>query len=504
MTTKRLVALYVRVSSTRQVEEGYSLEAQEKVLRDEVLKQNNLVFKVYKDAGISGANTNRPGLMELLNDAKLGLFSSVGVWNISRISRNLTHFLWIVDELNKSNVTIFSINENFDLSTSIGKFTAQMLAGVAQMQRDSWKENSILGSKLRAKNGKYAGGQLLGYRSVPDADDPRGGNKLVIDQNEASTVRKIYDLYCQGFGLKAIVQKVNNEGLHGKNGSPFSLMTVRDILTNKAYIGYVKYNGIYYAGIHEPIISTDQWNRVQEILKSRYHKEKVVDYKYLLPGLIKCPVCGSGMIPWHTYQKNKNGTTRAYYYYICGTYMNKGSNCCKPNAVKAMEADTVVLNFISRYLCDEAWRNKVLIAIKEKYASDDSSLNKIEEAKAKISKLSSRKTDLLLKYEEGTIDKDELVCRTAELQKEYDSAMVFLQILKANSINKSLDEKAVMDALNNIPEVLSTATVEDKVLLLKRTIKGIYVNSNRVVCSIEVYLPSRINMGEEITMTFKV
>ena len=68
------------------------------------------VYKVYKDAGISGAKADRPGLNALLNDAKKGLFSSVGIWTISRIRRNLSHFLMVIEELNKNNITLFSMN----------------------------------------------------------------------------------------------------------------------------------------------------------------------------------------------------------------------------------------------------------------------------------------------------------------------------------------------------------------------------------------------------------
>lgn len=502
MDKARLVALYVRVSSVRQVEEGYSLEAQEKVLRDEVLKQNKLVFKVYKDAGISGAKADRPGLNALLNDAKKGLFSSVGIWTISRISRNLSHFLMVIEELNKNNITLFSISENFDLNTSIGKFTAQMLAGIAQMQRDSWRENSILGSKLRAKRGKFSGSRILGYKLVPDSNDPKGRSMLVVDAEEANIVKKIYDLYSEGYGLKAIVFRVNEEGLHGKTGGAFCIATVREILTNRIYIGYVKYYGEYYKGLHEPIITLEQWDKVQKLLESKKHCHREVDYRYLLPGLVKCPVCGSSMFPWHTYHKNKNGTVRKYYYYACGMYMNKGSSICKPNVVKALEADAKVLNFISTYLSNDAWQNKVIAEIRKRLSAGSNARQQVDFLKNRISKLKSQKLDLLIKYEDGSIDKDELTKKTAELQRLCEEAEIALQVHKVERSNYIVDEAAIRNAFNNLGKVIMMATEEDKVKLFKTVLKSVYVNADRVVNAVEVYLPNGTPDG--IADTIKV
>ena len=105
MSTKR-VAIYCRVSTTEQAEEGYSIGEQKRLLSDECVKHGNIVYKVYADKGISGKNIkNRPALKELLKDAEDREFDSVLVWKMNRISRSLKDVLNIVDLFEDYNIT---------------------------------------------------------------------------------------------------------------------------------------------------------------------------------------------------------------------------------------------------------------------------------------------------------------------------------------------------------------------------------------------------------------
>ena len=121
MNRFNLVALYVRVSTDKQVTEGYSLEAQETVLRDKAISDGKVVYKVYSDAGLSGAKTDRPGLVELLKDAERGLFGSVYVWSIDRVARKLRYLWGVIERLIQADVGFLSVNENIDISTQEGK-----------------------------------------------------------------------------------------------------------------------------------------------------------------------------------------------------------------------------------------------------------------------------------------------------------------------------------------------------------------------------------------------
>lgn len=504
MDRSKVVALYVRVSTEKQAEGGYSLEAQENVLRDKVISQGKAVYKVYRDAGFSGAKADRPGLLELLSDAEKGLFGSLYVWSVDRVSRNLSHFLAIVEKLRKYEVQLQSINESFDISTPSGRFALGFLGSIAQSQRETIRANALMGSRKKAQSGKFSGGSMLGYKHVPDEDDPRGGTKLVVEESEAVIVRTIFNLYCSGYGLKATASRVNEQGMCGKRGSKFSVMTVKGILTNKAYIGMVKHGGEYYQGVHEPIIDMELWDKAQSILSSKQRSKKIIDYQYMLSGLVKCPICGCGMIASHVNRKNKDGSIRRSYYYVCGQYMNKGAGSCTGNAVRAKEADAAVMNFLIKHLCSENWKKIILSKIKRKFSVNSKVIADIKHLKASLDRLKNKQSCILLKYEEGALEKDCLLQELAKIKAEIKQAEAQLTLLDTRDSNLSYDEKAIMGALAKLPKLIERAPDKDRIKLLRGVIKSVYVDSDRVVSEIEVYVPELKLRGTQQTLTIKI
>lgn len=489
MIKQDLVALYVRVSTLRQVTEGYSIQAQEARLREEVQRQGKVVFKVYCDAGISGAKVDRPGLLELLNDAHQGKFASVGVWNISRMSRNLPHLLQIISEFELLGIGFFSLSEQFDIASPIGKFSVQILGSIAQMQRETLRENCILGSKRKAQKGKYNSVRLLGYRLVEDNEDPRFAKKLEIVPEEASIVRTIYDLYCEGKGFKAIATTMNKRKLCGKNGKSFSIITVREILTNPAYIGKVKYAGEYYAGLHDPIISVEQWGEVQKLIASKNKPVKNIDYDYLLSGIVKCPQCGKSMIPTHVNAYNKSGAKRIYYYYSCSKYLNKGA--CRPNVVRAKEMDKIVLEFVAEYVNNEEWQQKIL----DKFCITK---EKKQNCPEHIKKLEKKKRKLLGDYEHGNIKLEEFLELTQNINTKIDSLNKILSVNRANTDRRTFKSIEIKSALKNFSSVLANADIEKKKKLIRNLIKAVYVDKDKNVKSIELNVPSTNNCQGQI------
>ncbi|MDQ1143422.1 DNA invertase Pin-like site-specific DNA recombinase [Bacillus sp. SORGH_AS 510] len=131
------VALYVRVSTEEQAEEGYSINGQIKVLEDYCNKNNFQVVEIYKDEGISGKSTDRPALKELLRDSEHNKFDMVMVWKISRLSRKQLDFLNIIEHLKKHNVSFFSYSDNVDASTPMGIAMLQMMGTFAELERNT-------------------------------------------------------------------------------------------------------------------------------------------------------------------------------------------------------------------------------------------------------------------------------------------------------------------------------------------------------------------------------
>lgn len=500
MNRFNLVALYVRVSTDKQVTEGYSLEAQETVLRDKAISDGKVVYKVYSDAGLSGAKTDRPGLVELLKDAERGLFGSVYVWSIDRVARKLRYLWGVIERLIQADVGFLSVNENIDISTQEGKFLLGFMGSIAQNQRDTIRKNCMLGSRKKAQAGKVVGGNILGYKRVLDEDDPQGGTKLVIEEKEADVVRKIFELYCSGYGLKATVSKVNTIGMRSKNGKKFSLTTIRTILTNKAYIGMVKYGGEYFQGIHEPIIDRDVWDKAQSLLKSKGRYSKIVPYKYMLSGLIKCPICGWGMLPTHAKRINKDGSINYNYYYTCGQYMNKGVGSCTSNVVKAQEADTTVIDFLTGYLSNDGWKNAVLSEIRKKFSADSEIVADVKHRKSDLEMLKAKRRSVLLRYEDGDLDREDFLKEFAGIKIKIEQAEKELKTLEEQAAVPNYNEADVIAAFGKLPALIKRASEDKKLKLLHSVVKAVFVNSDRKVSMVEVYLPTLKTGGVQQTL----
>lgn len=268
------VAIYARVSTTEQAEEGYSIDEQQRLLTEWCEKNGYIVHEVYADRGISGKSIKkRPALIKLIDDAQNKRFDVVLVWKTNRLARNILDLLKIVEVFDQNYISFRSYTENHETETSQGKLQFHMLAAIAEFERNTISENVKMGMLARAREGKWNGGRVLGYDlvDISTQTDKRKHTKLVINEKEAKTVKRIFELYISGNGYKAIANRVNKEGHTGKRGKPFSISTIKTILENPVYVGMIRYdvrrnwtdkrrgdinpNPILQHGEHEPIIS---------------------------------------------------------------------------------------------------------------------------------------------------------------------------------------------------------------------------------------------------------
>ncbi|MFR4998365.1 MAG: recombinase family protein, partial [Clostridium paraputrificum] len=336
---RKQVALYCRVSTIEQAEEGYSIAEQETLLTEWCSNMDYIVTKCYSDRGISGkAINNRPALKELLKDAEEKKFDMVLVWKINRISRRLTHVLEIAEILERNNITFKSYSEPFETDTPAGKMQFQMMALVGEFERGTIAQNVKMGMCAKAKAGEWCGGQVLGYDLVP-LEKQQGAKRtktaLTINEREAESVILIFNEYANGKGYKAITNQLNKLGYKTKKGNNFSVVSIRNILTNPVYIGKIRYNvrqnwsekrrrnintnPIITDGVHEAIIDEKLWDKVQAILESKKGKpSRIYDGEYPLTGILRCPKCGAGMVISRTTNKLADGTKKRIAYYCCG------------------------------------------------------------------------------------------------------------------------------------------------------------------------------------------
>lgn len=509
--SNKIVALYTRVSTTEQAEEGYSIDEQERLLREYCKKENYDVFNCYSDKGISGKNiTARPELQSLLIDAQDKKFNLVLVWKINRLARNILDLLEMIDLLEKHGITFRSLTEHFETETPVGNLSLHMMAAVGEFERGTIAQNVKMGMLARAREGKWNGGQVLGYDIIEIDDDSKKKkeNILQVNKREAEVVKLIFNLYTSGMGYKAITNKINKEGYKTKRGNCFAVSTLKEILKNPIYIGKIRYNvrqnwnekrrrdinpnPILVQGNHEPIIDVNTWERVQQLLEASKGKpSRIYDGEFPLTGLLKCPVCGAGMVISRTTNTLKDGTKRRFSYYACGNWKNKGTAVCHSNSIRADKANEYVYEKLSELMKNDKLLKDLVENInkgrKDRINPAKKDLDKLSK---EYEKLEKKKKKIYEAYEDEIICKDEFATRISELKSKETDIENRINELKQETVDTNLQPisyELIKSIMQNFNILLKTcATREQRKKLLHMIISEITMNKERKIESIKI------------------
>ena len=226
--TQRLkVAIYIRVSTTYQVDKD-SLPMQ----RKDLIAYSSLVlgiedYEIFEDAGYSGKNTDRPAFQSMMQRIRTGEFSHVLVWKIDRISRNLLDFAEMYEELQSLRVTFVSKNEQFDTSSAMGEAMLKIILVFAELERNMTSERVTATMISRANQGLWNGGRIpYGYNYDSDS------STFSIRDDEAAVCRIIRDDYLENKSLVHTSRLLNSIGHKTRAGADWSPTTVWIIIQN--------------------------------------------------------------------------------------------------------------------------------------------------------------------------------------------------------------------------------------------------------------------------------
>jgi DNA invertase Pin-like site-specific DNA recombinase len=278
--TRIRCAIYTRKSSDEGLDQDFnSLDAQAEACAAYIASQRHEGWVAnktqYDDGGISGGTLDRPALQRLLVDIDAGLVQMVVVYKIDRLTRSLADFAKLVERFDAAGCSFVSVTQAFNTASSMGRLTLNVLLSFAQFEREVTAErirDKIAASK---KKGLWMGGMPpLGYDPHPDPKI-RG---LIINSEEAETVRTIFTLYNDLGCLNAVMRRASEMGLRSKlhrfgsgrvqGGNPFSRGQIYALLRNPIYIGKIRHKTRVWDGLHEPITEEALWDRVQTKLQA--------------------------------------------------------------------------------------------------------------------------------------------------------------------------------------------------------------------------------------------
>ncbi len=305
------VAIYIRVSTTHQIDKDSLPMQRQDLIAYAKLMLNTDDYVIFEDAGYSGKNTDRPRFQEMMSQIRQGAFSHLLVWKIDRISRNLLDFATMYKELKDLGVVFVSKNEQFDTSTAMGEAMLKIILVFAELERNMTSERVTATMISRASNGQWNGGRVpYGYNYDYETKD------FSINPIEAEIVHLIHDKYEEMRSLVRESRYLNEKGLRTRAGNLWNPVSLHIILHNIFYCGDYRYNvlkegdrqkvkdeseWIIVEDHHESIISREQKERVIAMLdankrldrkRNTYQSEK---YVHVFAGLLYCGNCGKPM-----------------------------------------------------------------------------------------------------------------------------------------------------------------------------------------------------------------
>lgn len=389
MKTKKCY-IYTRVSTSMQVD-GYSLDAQREKLRKYAEFQEMTVAGEYSDEGKSGKNIDgRPQFLQMLNDIEAGKdrIDFVLVFKLSRFGRNAADVLNSLQTMQDFGVNLICVEDGIDSSKDSGKLMISVLSAVAEIERENILVQTMEGRKQKAREGKWNGGFApYGYCLE--------NGELIIAEDEAEIIRVIFDKYVNTtMGSNSIARYLNQHDYQKKKRQnntldSFSSNFVRKVLENPIYCGKLAYgrrknvkipgtrNQYHvvaqesypvYEGIHESIISEEVWSLAQkrrEATGGRNEKIYHPDRENIMSGLLKCPICGSGMYGNVNRKRKKDGTLyKDYYYYACKHRLEVDGHHCDYKKQWGQErindaVEEVILRLVQTPSFEEAIREKI-------------------------------------------------------------------------------------------------------------------------------------------------
>jgi DNA invertase Pin-like site-specific DNA recombinase len=368
-----MIAIYVRQSLEKV--DSISLETQANY-GIEICEKNKWKYKIYRDSGYSGKDTDRPAFQQLLNDIKNRLIDKVIAYRFDRISRNTVDFGNLMQMFQKYNVDFMSATENFDTSTPIGKAMVLIIMTFAQLERETIATRITDNYFARAKHGTFVGGGVpYGYKTAKIIINGKHSSVLVQDDNK---VENIYNEFVK-----------NNKSLRSITlATKLSSTTLRRILSNPFYAkadvnmynwlkskGYIVYNDIEdftgkfgmqifgkekgkknrkiidiseqiaVMGRHQPLIDSNIFLLAQE--KFRKNKTRKVAKKEFgkyswTTGILKCGICGHSI---------GVKISRGYKYALCSRH-RLYNDCDNKENYKLEELEKMLISKIRNYIAN--------------------------------------------------------------------------------------------------------------------------------------------------------
>ncbi|KAF5066509.1 hypothetical protein DSECCO2_263070 [anaerobic digester metagenome] len=486
-------------------------------------------FSIYEDEGFSAKNTERPKFQQMLRDIKLKKPDYVVCYRLDRISRNVSDFSTLIEELNQRSISFICIKEEFDTSKPMGKAMMYIASVFAQLERETIAERVRDNMVMLARTGRWLGGTTpTGYTSEKIQEIIIDGKiktscKLKDNPPELLTVDCIFEKYLEYKSISGVSKYLISQNMKSRSGKFYSLLGIKDILQNPVYCmadqdarnyfvkknadvcfeekdcsniyGLISYNKRDYKKKHAPRQSVDKWIisigrhkgriegkkwvAIQAILEENIptgkNPSKIHNDYSLLSGLIYCDNCGGRMFAKHRSGKKGNS---ALFDYICHSKLCGGKNLCDCQNLNGQETDDAVCRHLMEYFNEYPSVFKLLENLKRDIQKEETEYP-LERIQANIKKCNEEMDNLVNSISENkpsTILLEKINSKMQHLEQdlielEQKQYQIQQEILATEDQEQKKD--LLVSNLSNLKGNFSGLTIQEKRTFIKLLIHKI-------------------------------
>ena len=421
--------LYLRVSTKDQAArgndlEGFSIPAQRDAVTRKAMSLGATIVQEFIDAGESARSADRPELQRMLEFLESTHVNYVIVHKLDRLARNRLDDVMINLAMTNAGAQLVSVSENVDATPS-GILLHGIMASIAEWYSSNLSQEVKVKSLEKAKNGGTPMRAPIGYLNVRKMENGQEIRTVEIDPVRGPLMAWAFDAYATGdWTLRGLLEELTNRGLISVPGpktpsQPLKISHFHRMLRHPYYTGIVRYAGVMYPGRHEPLVSVDTWNAVQDMLDSKnLAGETQRAHPHYLKGSIFCGGCGSRLIVNNA--KGRHGGI--FPYFVC-VGRQKNPESCSQRALRIdVVEEQVALHYQFIRLTEEQ-----LVDVREFILSELESAGKnIEHERGiqerRIHRLEAEQSKLLQAHYADAIPLDLMKTEQRRIQSELETA----------------------------------------------------------------------------------
>ncbi len=389
--------LYARKSSDAEDRQILSIEAQLTELREYLQSkvEDSIIVEEFTEAR-TAKEPGRPILNKMISRIEKGEAEGILAWHPDRLARNSVDGGKIIHLIDRGLVKLLEFpTYRFD-NTAQGKFMLNIIFGQSKYYVDNLSENVKRGVRQKLRRGEWPSYAPIGYSNNLKT------KKIEIDSERGPKIKKLFELFSTGqYNLREMVSFATSMDLLGReSGNQLTKWTISKLLKNPIYYGFIRYTGELFEGKHEPLISKELFNKVQEAMRGKLRPKKI-KHKFIFRGLIRCSICGGTITA---------ETQKGFHYYRCTKKIKD-----KPCNLKYLREEDLVVQ-INKKLKKIIVSEDVICYLKsqiptERKTLSDSVNKEIISLNKKVAELETKISRLMDLYLEQEIAKNEFARR---------------------------------------------------------------------------------------------